>query len=93
LFIHELDAESILNLMENEDLLMDDDIEMIKEIPNEQKKCQYIFSVLRRSSLISFQKFILLLSNNNLHSSIVAKILKGNIITLCVARKLLILQI
>ena len=79
-FIHELDAERVVYLMRNKGLLMDDDIEMIEDISTEQKRCGYIFSTLKRSSLC-FQKFILLLSENSLHGDIIAKIIEGNMIS------------
>ena len=67
--------------MRSKGLLTDNDVEMIQAISTEQKRCKYIFLTLERSSFICFQKFILLLSENSLHSGIVAKILKGNVIS------------
>lgn len=59
---------------------MDDDIETIEGISTEQKRCGYILSTLKRSSLC-LQKFILLLSENSLHGDIIAKIVEGNVIS------------
>ena len=66
--------------MRSKDLLTDDDIEMIEDASTEQKRCVYIFSTLKRSSLC-FQRFILLLSENNLHGDIIVKIVEGNVIS------------
>ena len=67
--------------MRNKGLLTDADVEMIKDISTEQKRCKYIFLTLERSSFVCFQKFILLLSENSLYGGIVAKILEGNLIS------------
>lgn len=76
--------------MKNENLLTDDDIEMIGYIPNEQKKCIYILNKLKLLNLICFQKFVLVLFQDDLHEPIVAKIFNGNIITMYVVKALLI---
>lgn len=71
--------------MKNKDLLRDDEIEDIKNISNEEKKCNHILFILKYSSVVCFQKFILLLSENNLHADIVEKILEGNNLASCLS--------
>ena len=81
MFVRELDAERVLELMKNESLLTADDVEMFEDISTEKQKCKHICLMLKYSSLICFRKFILLLSENHLHVTIVAKILEGSVIS------------
>ena len=67
--------------MKNEGLLTGSDIEVIEDISTEEK-CKYIFKKLTWSGLIYFQKFIVLLSEDHLHVTIVEKILQGIVISL-----------
>ena len=67
--------------MKNEALLMDDDIEMFEDISTEKQKCKHICLMLKRSSLICFRKFVLLLYENDLHVTIIARIVEGIVIS------------
>ena len=66
--------------MRNRGLVTDDDVEIIKDISTEQKRCKHILLILQRSSFTCFQKFVMVLSESSIHGDIVAKILEGNVI-------------
>ena len=80
-FISELHVDKLIELMRKRGLVTDNDVEIIKDISTEQKRCKYILSILRRSSFTCFQKFVILLSESSIHCDIVAKVLEGNIIS------------
>ena len=67
--------------MKNEALLTDDDIEMFEDISTEKQKCKHICLMLKRSSLICFRKLMLLLYENGLHVTIIARIVEGIVIS------------
>ena len=84
--IHTLDPDHTLSMMCSRGLLSDDEVEMINYAPTEDKKCNSILMVLRRSSVTCFQKFVLLLSEVDTSEDIVKRIVDGKLNYFCLLK-------